>query len=307
MNPLKKKPRTTEISLSPEKPEWMKVSVQFPLEDNSVSFVRNNVESNRLHTVCESASCPNLNHCWSRKTATFMLSGDICTRRCGYCDVAFGKPLPLDLDEPNRIAESVRKLGLKHVVLTAVNRDDLQDGGANNFAETVKLIKCISPECKIEVLIPDFKGKQESLDILYASKPDIINHNIETVNSLFRKITPQKNYETSLRVLRNISESGFVTKSGLILGMGENIGEVKTCIRDLWNVGVIILTIGQYLQPTPTHYALVEFIKPEIFYELKEFALNLGFMHVESGPLVRSSYHADVQMVINDKNKNNKN
>ncbi|MDX1961256.1 MAG: lipoyl synthase [Leptospiraceae bacterium] len=294
MNPLKKKPRTKHMTEPIPKPDWLKVPVRFPKENDSVSLVRKSLDS-RLNTVCESASCPNLNHCWSRKTATFMLSGDICTRRCGYCDVASGKPKPLDSLEPEKVSNSVLELGLRFVVLTAVNRDDLSDGGATQFAKTIQLIKDKSPETRIEALIPDFKGSLDSLKIIYDSNPDIINHNLETVRSLFPLVAPQKNYDTSLFVLKNISMNGFVTKSGIILGMGESLEEVKNCILDLSNIGVSMLTIGQYMQPTPTHYPVKEYISPEVFLELKQYALGLGLKHVESGPLVRSSYHADSQ------------
>ncbi|MBK8395970.1 MAG: lipoyl synthase [Leptospiraceae bacterium] len=295
MNPLKKKPRTKNLNPTPEKPEWLKVKLRFPTDSDPVMDVRKNLVNTRLNTVCESASCPNLNNCWSRKTATYMLAGDICTRRCAYCDVASGKPLPLDSNEPVRIAESVSILGLRYVVITAVNRDDLSDGGANHFHQTVIEIKKRNPECRIELLIPDLKGKRDSLDLIYSAKPDIINHNIETVKRLFKEVAPAKNYDTSLRVLKDIFEHGFITKSGVILGLGETIDEVKECIQDLRNNGVSMLTIGQYMQPTPTHYPVKEFVLPEVFIDLKKFAYSLGYKHVESGALVRSSYHADEQ------------
>jgi lipoic acid synthetase len=222
-----------------------------------------------------------------------MLAGDICTRRCLYCDVAFGKPNSLDSGEPTRVSESVLELGLKHVVLTAVNRDDLSDGGASHFAETVQKIKELPIHCSVEVLIPDFKCKRTSLDILYASYPHIINHNIETVERLFPQVAPQKNYKRSLEVLRDISEHGFLTKSGLILGLGETKEDIEQCLQDLYSHGVRMLTIGQYLQPGPTHLPVFEFIKPEAFVHWKEYAYSLGFKTVASGPLVRSSYHAD--------------
>lgn len=295
MNPLKKKPRTNLETEIPELPNWLKVKVQFPKNDSSVEMIRTDLKEKKLNTVCESASCPNLNHCWSRKTATFMLSGDICTRRCTYCDVAFGKPKSLDLDEPKKVAESVKLLELKYVVLTSVNRDDLDDYGAGHFAETILEIKKLSPEIHIEVLIPDFKNDKNSLQIIYDAKPDIINHNLETVESIFPVVARAKNYQLSLEVLKSISENGFVSKSGLILGLGETIEEVKKTILDLKNVDVKMLTIGQYMQPTKTHHQVKEFIHPDIFLELKKYAYSLGFKHVESGPLVRSSYHADEQ------------
>lgn len=300
MNPLKKKPRTHSLREAPEKPDWLKVKLTFPDRQNdTVALVRDSLQEKKLNTVCESASCPNLNHCWSRKTATYMLGGDICTRRCSYCDVASGKPFPLDREEPKRIAESAISLGLKHVVITAVNRDDLEDGGASHFAETVFEIRKGLPDCKIELLIPDLKVKRESLEIVFDCKPDIFNHNLETVKSLFPEVAPQKKYERSLDVLRIASERGFLTKSGLILGMGETVDEVKECMQDLANVGVGLLTLGQYLQPTPTHLPVKEYVHPEVFKELRIFGKSIGFKGVFSGPLVRSSYHADEQISWN--------
>lgn len=297
MNPLKKKPRTHSIQEAPEKPEWLKVKLTFPDPGNNpVEIVRGSLEEKKLNTVCESASCPNLNHCWSRKTATYMLGGDICTRRCSYCDVASGKPKPLDKGEPQRVAESAIALGLKHVVLTAVNRDDLEDGGAAHFAETLVRIREGLPDCKIEFLVPDLKVKKESLEIIFESKPDVFNHNVETVKRLFPEVAPQKRYDRSLEVLKIAGEQGFLTKSGLILGMGETIEEVKECMRDLAAVGVSLLTLGQYLQPTPTHLPVKEYISPEVFKELRIYGKSIGFKGVFSGPLVRSSYHADEQV-----------
>jgi lipoyl synthase len=297
MNPLKKKPRTHSLQEAPEKPEWLKVKLTFPdPKNNTVAIVRDSLEEKKLNTVCESASCPNLNHCWSRKTATYMLGGDICTRRCSYCDVASGKPKPLDQEEPRRVAESAIALELKHVVLTAVNRDDLEDGGATHFAETLERIREGLPDCKIEFLVPDLKAKLESLEIIFQSKPDVFNHNVETVQRLFPEVAPQKKYDRSLEVLRIASERGFLTKSGLILGMGETLEEVKECMRDLVAVGVSLLTLGQYLQPTPTHLPVKEYVSPEVFKELRIYGKSIGFKGVFSGPLVRSSYHADEQV-----------
>lgn len=295
MNPLKKKPRTKEISTIPERPDWMKVRLRFPVEDDAVGIVRKTVSKSTIHTVCESASCPNLNHCWSRKTATYMIAGDVCTRRCKYCDVAFGKPSSLDSLEPIQVAESALELNLNYVVLTSVNRDDLVDGGSAHFAETIYEIKRRLPNCKIEVLVPDFKAKRESLDRIYAAKPDLFNHNIETVRELFAKVAPSKNYETSLIVLKDASEHGFPTKSGIILGMGETEEQVVQALKDLYYVGVRMITIGQYLQPTPTHLPIVEYVNPEQFVRLGKIAREIGFTNVASSPLVRSSYHADEQ------------
>lgn len=295
MNPLKKKPRTKNIQEAPEKPEWLKIRLPFPTEDDPVDRIRQDIEQKKLHTVCESASCPNLNHCWSQKTATFMLNGDICTRKCAYCDIASGKPARLDPEEPQKIAEAVKEWQLNHAVLTSVNRDDLPDGGALQYQRTILAIRALRPDCRVEVLIPDFKGNEDSLDTLYSAHPDIINHNIETVASLFPLVAKQKDYQKSLWVLQHSAKQGFVTKSGIMLGMGETIAEVEQCIEQLQQTGVQMLTLGQYLQPTPTHHPVAEYIKPEIFQQLKWYALDKGFIHVESGALVRSSYHADQQ------------
>ncbi|WP_426489578.1 lipoyl synthase [Leptospira interrogans serovar Copenhageni] len=300
MNPLKKKPRTHSLQNAPEKPDWLKVKLAFPdPKNNPVAIVRNSLEEKKLNTVCESASCPNLNHCWSRKTATYMLGGDICTRRCSYCDVASGKPFPLDPEEPKRIAESSIALGLRHVVITSVNRDDLEDGGAAHFAKTVKEIRKGLPDCKIELLIPDLKVKQEALEIIFECNPDIFNHNLETVKRLFPEVAPQKRYERSLDVLKIASARGFLTKSGLILGMGETLEEVKECMQDLASVGVSLLTLGQYLQPTSTHLPVKEYVVPQVFKDLRIYGKSIGFKGVFSGPLARSSYHADEQISWN--------
>jgi lipoic acid synthetase len=299
MNPLKKKPRTKELNTIPAKPDWMKVRLPFPKEDDVVDSVRLTVSSQKLNTVCESASCPNLNHCWSRRTATFMLLGDICTRRCKYCDVAFGKPGFLDLEEPKRVAESAYSMNLNHIVLTSVNRDDLKDGGSNLFSETIQSIRKKLPHCKIEVLIPDFKNKEESLLNIANANPDIVNHNIETVKELFEEVCPQKNYETSLSVLKWFGDKGFQTKSGLILGLGETDENVESALLDLFGVGVRRLTLGQYLQPSPTHLPVNSYRSPEDFQRYKLLAKKIGFQYVMSGPLVRSSYHADEQESLN--------
>ena len=298
-NPLKNKPRTKETHSIPAKPDWLKVHLRFPDtsgDGDIVSTVRQTVGEKKLNTVCESASCPNLNHCWSRKTATYMLGGDICTRRCSYCDVAFGKPKDLDAEEPIRVANSVRDLGLNHVVITSVNRDDLPDGGATHFANTVREIRKLSPNTKIELLVPDFSLRESSLSLLYASKPDLLNHNLETVERLFPTVARQKNYATSLGVLRDFKTNGFQTKSGIILGLGETRTEIEDCLRDLRNAGVDMITIGQYMQPTPTHYPVQKYWKPKEFSEIGRFAKQLGFSSVMSGPLVRSSYYADKQL-----------
>ncbi|WCL50920.1 lipoyl synthase [Leptospira sp. GIMC2001] len=296
MNPLKKKARTKSVTPVPDKPNWMKVNLKFPTPNDAVSLVRENVSKGSIHTVCESASCPNLNHCWSRKTATYMIGGDICTRRCKYCDVAFGKPLKLDENEPVDVAESALSLGLRHVVVTSVNRDDLGDGGAEHFARTVEEIRLRLPNCRIEILVPDFKAKRESLDRIYQSRPDIFNHNIETVERLFADITPAKNYNRSMEVLKDAHEHGFRTKSGIILGLGEEEHEVYEALNDLRKNGVSMITIGQYLQPTETHFPIQRYLSPQEFNKYGKYAREIGFLSVASGPLIRSSYHADEQI-----------
>jgi len=277
----------------PPLPGWMKVRLKMGTPDETVSqSVRNVLSERKLVTVCEEASCPNLGHCWSRGTATFMIMGDRCTRRCGFCDVKTAKPAALDADEPDRVADAIHEMHLKHAVITSVDRDDLSDGGSAHFAMTIVRSKERNPSTTIEVLIPDFKGKREDLAAIWNAKPDIVNHNVETVPSLYRSICPQSNYAVSLSVLSMSAAQGFHAKSGLILGLGETIGEVEQVIRELRGAGVGLLTIGQYLQPSKEHAPIKGFISPEVFADLKDFALSVGFLHVESGPLVRSSYHA---------------
>lgn len=259
---------------------------------NSIRDVKTAVKGAGLVTVCEEASCPNLGHCWGLGTATFMIMGDRCTRRCGFCDINTGKPFALDPAEPINLAKTVASMKLKHVVITSVDRDDLKDAGSMHFGRSIAEVKKLNPETTTEVLIPDFKGKPELLENVWREKPTIINHNVETVPSLFKKICPQSNYQVSIDVLRLSSERGFLTKSGIILGLGETLEEVRQVIDDLYAAGVHLLTIGQYLQPTREHAPLESFFPVEVFDELKEYAIGLGFLHVESGPLVRSSYHA---------------
>ncbi len=271
----------------------MKVRLKFATEaPTTAADVREKVTGSGLHTVCEEASCPNLGHCWSRGTATFLVMGDRCTRRCGFCDISTARPLPLDPTEPLRLAETVRSMKLRHVVITSVDRDELPDCGSTHFAACITETKRLNPETSVEVLMPDFKAKPESLQRIFDAAPHIINHNIETVPSLYREICPQSNYAHSLEVLRRSAEAGFMAKTGLILGLGETIDEVKEVIADARKAGVKLLTIGQYLQPTSDHAPLKAYIDPETFEELKSFALKQGFVYVEAGPLVRSSYHA---------------
>lgn len=286
------------ISKEPVSP-WLRIPVKFATPEdfqeskNIQRFTKNLVHQNRLKTVCEEASCPNLNHCWSKGTATFLIMGDICTRRCKFCDIKTGRPLPLDPQEPFRLAKTIKLLNLKHVVITSVDRDDLKDCGSSHFAKCITEVRKENPHTTIEVLIPDFKGKEENLKKIWNTSPEIINHNLETVPSLYRKVCPQANYQTSLKVLELSSKQGLLTKTGLILGLGESIDEVKKTIQEARIAGVHILTLGQYLQPSLKNLPIEKVYPLETFQELKEFALNIGFFYVESGPMVRSSFHAE--------------
>ena len=276
------------------RPEWLKVRLG---GGNNFSSVRSLVNEKNLHTVCESARCPNIGDCWSRRTATFMILGNICTRSCRFCNIEVGKPVEYDLTEPLRVAQAVKKLNLRHAVITSVARDDLSDGGAFIFAETIRQIRSLHPSCSIEVLIPDFKGDSDDLDTVLAEEPDILNHNVETVERLQKELRVQATYRRSLGVLRQAKKRGFVTKSGLMVGAGESKEEIVQTMKDLRAVNTDILTIGQYLPPTKMHYPMQRFYTPDEFAELKQIGLELGFTHVESGPLVRSSYHADEQII----------
>ncbi len=276
------------------RPDWLKVDLR---TTNDYADVRHLIQRQKLHTVCESARCPNIGECWSRRTATFMLLGNVCTRSCRFCNIQAGKPEEYDLQEPRRVAEAVQELNLRHAVLTSVTRDDLSDGGAFIYAETIRLIHELHPGCSVEVLIPDFKGDLTDLDTVLEPKPDILNHNLETVERLQQPLRVQATYARSLSILEHARKQGFVTKSGIMVGVGETRDEVIRTLNDLRAIDCRILTIGQYLPPTKTHYPLDRFYDPEEFTELKEIALQMGFDHVESGPLVRSSYHADEQVV----------
>jgi lipoic acid synthetase len=245
--------------------------------------------------VCESAQCPNLGECWARKTATIMILGNICTRSCGFCAVQTGRPTELDLDEPRRVAEAIRLMGLRHAVITSVARDELLDGGASVWAATIRAVRAENPHTAIEVLIPDFKGRWQDLETVLDAKPDILNHNVETVARLQKKIRPQAKYERSLEVVRRAKAAGFVTKSGLMLGIGEEHDEIAATLRDMAAEKIDILTIGQYLRPSAQHLPMHRWVTPEEFAHWKQFGLEVGFRVVESGPLVRSSYHADEQ------------
>jgi lipoyl synthase len=276
----------------PRLPSWFKVVAK---TGPDYLDIKQTMDRLKLHTICEEARCPNRWECWNARTATFLILGDICTRRCHYCSVATGRPLAVDHEEPKRVAEAVQALGLRHAVITSVNRDELADGGAAIFAETIRQIRQFSPDCTIEVLIPDFEGNEAALATVCAEKPEILNHNIETVRRLFPALRPQGKYQRSIELLGKAKQQGMTTKSGLILGMGETIDEARDVMHDLRAVSCDILTIGQYLQPTRDHLPAARFYEPAEFAALKEEGLTMGFTHIESGPLVRSSYHAEQQ------------
>jgi lipoic acid synthetase len=287
-----------QIELSPPvrqpKPSWLRAKAPVGENFHELKKLARNLG---LHTVCESAQCPNIGECWNHKTATFMLLGDICTRRCGFCAVPKGRPLAIDWDEPQRVAEAVAMLGLKHAVVTSVNRDDDNVGGAKIFAETIRLIRELTPGCWVEVLIPDFQGLEEPLRIVLEAKPDVLNHNTETVPRLYRAVRSGARYQRSLDLLANAKKwsPGMVTKSGLMVGLGESMDELIETFRGLGAQGVDILTVGQYLRPSKDHLPIARFYTPDEFAYMKEQALQFGFRHVESGPMVRSSYHAHEQ------------
>jgi lipoic acid synthetase len=273
-------------------PDWLKVKI-----GGGKNYVRMKslLRNAKLHTICEEAKCPNIAECFGNGTAVFLILGDICTRNCKYCNVRHGQPLPLNSSEPKDVAESVKELGLKYVVITSVTRDDLEDGGSSVFYESINEVKKQNGECVIEVLIPDFKGKIDSLKKILDAKPDVINHNIEVVKDLFPHIRPEGNYDTSLQLLKNIKNinKNMKTKSGFMIGIGETKDQILKTMKDLRDANVDFLTIGQYLQPTKEHVEIKKYYTPEEFDEFRDIALDLGFKHVESGPLVRSSYHAE--------------
>ena len=278
-----------------KKPKWLRVKL--PTGENYKN-VRGLVDKYKLHTICESGHCPNMGECWGAGTATFMILGNICTRSCGFCNVATGRPETVDWEEPEKVARSVKLMKVKHAVLTSVDRDDLADGGSIIWAETVKAIRRISPQTTMETLIPDFKGELHNVDRIIEANPEIVSHNMETVRRLTRKVRIQAQFDRSLVVLKYLKNNGIHrTKSGIMLGLGETKEEVIDAMKDLREADVDILTLGQYLQPTPKHLPVVEFIAPEVFEELKEIGLEMGFRYVESGPLVRSSYHAEKHLV----------
>lgn len=280
--------------LPKRKPEWLRV--RMPTGEN-YNQLKQLMRVKKLHTVCEEAMCPNIGHCWGRGTATFLLLGDICTRSCGFCHIKTGRPTWLDEQEPDRVAEAVAQMKLKHAVLTSVNRDELPDGGAHVFARSIELIHRRVPDCSVEVLIPDFKGDRQALKMVMDAQPEILNHNVETVPRLYRTVRPQAVYERSLRVLQTAKEldPAAVTKSGIMVGLGETWDEVIQVMRDLRAHDVDILTVGQYLSPTRNHLPVMRYWHPDEFVRLHDEGMGMGFGWVESGPLVRSSYHADGQ------------
>lgn len=281
------------VTLSPKlpRPEWIRAPAR---TGDNYREVRSLIEGLRLHTVCESAACPNAGECWNHRTATFMILGNVCTRRCGFCAVSKGAPLPVDYDEPRRVAEAAAALGLRYVVVTSVNRDDRKDGGAELFALTIRALRERIPGCKVEVLIPDFQGSHAAMEVVMEAAPDVLNHNIETVPRLYRQVRLGARYERSLDILAYAKQlrADIPTKSGIMLGLGETMDEVHQVMRDLRAHRVDILTIGQYLRPSPKHLPVLRYVHPEEFRELAVLGREMGFAHVESGPLVRSSYHA---------------
>jgi lipoic acid synthetase len=281
---------TEALKERPKKPDWLRVKLPIGKE---YLEVRKLVDTHKLHTICESGNCPNMGECWGAGTATFMILGNICTRSCGFCAVATGRPLPVDLQEPARVADSVRLMKVKHCVITSVDRDELKDGGSIIWAETVNKIREVSPGTTMETLIPDFQGKWENLQRIIDVCPEIVSHNLETVRRLTKEVRIQAKYDRSLEVLKRLKDAGIKTKSGIMLGLGETEEEIFETMDDLVAVGLDILTMGQYLQPTTKHLPVQKFVRPEDFARYKEIALQKGFRYVESGPLVRSSYHAE--------------
>jgi lipoic acid synthetase len=279
-----------EIQQKVRKPDWLRVKLPVGKE---YARVRNLVDEYKLHTICESGNCPNMGECWGAGTATFMILGNVCTRSCSFCAVATGRPNEYDTDEPRRVAEAIKLMGVKHAVITSVNRDELKDRGASIWHETVVQVKTLSPETTIETLIPDVKGNWEALTVMISPGQEVVSHNMETVGSLYRMVRPQARYERSLEQLRRIKDYGKRSKSGIMLGLGETKEEVYQAMDDLAANGLDILTLGQYLQPTKRHLEVAEFIHPDMFAHYREEGLNRGLKYVESGPLVRSSYHAE--------------
>lgn len=293
--PKQKNMAENEPARPQRRPEWIKVRAP---SGETYEWLRGMMRSKALHTVCEEARCPNIGECWGSGTATFLIMGEVCTRSCGFCDIATGRPAPMDWLEPERVARAVQRMNLRHAVITSVNRDERPDGGAPIFAMLINRIRELQPGCSIEVLIPDFKGSREALKIVMDARPEILNHNVETVPRLFKKVQPQDNYAWAEATLRNAKELDpeVLTKSGIMLGLGESLEEVEATMRDLRSWSVDIITIGQYLQPSKKHLPIERYYTLEEFEQLKTFGEEIGFKWVESGPLVRSSYHAEKQV-----------
>ena len=281
----------------PSKPAWLKTKLRTGPNFQDLKSI---VADNKVHTVCQEAMCPNISECWERRAATIMILGDTCTRSCAFCAIKTGRPSAVDLDEPRRTAEAVKKMGLHHCVITSVDRDELDDGGANIWAETIRQIHAEVPGCSIEVLTPDFKGDSESIQVVLDAKPEIMSHNMETVERLHRHIRPQATYQRSLDVLRQSVKAGQQTKTSIMVGIGEEKDEVFALMDDVRETGCQIFSLGQYLQPTKEHEPVHRYVHPDEFAEYKAYGMEIGFSHVESGPLVRSSYHADEQVLQNE-------
>lgn len=287
---------TLEDAAPLKKPDWMKIKI--PVHSTNIAHIKSTMRKHGLHSVCEEASCPNLAECFNHGTATFMILGDICTRRCPFCDVAHGRPLPPDREEPIKLAQTIQEMKLRYVVITSVDRDDLKDGGASHFADCTREIRALSPNIKVETLTPDFRGCiNKAVEVLSDNPPDVFNHNLENIPRLYKKIRPGANYVGSLKLLSAFKEKhpDIPTKSGLMVGLGETNEELIQVLKDLRTHGVTMLTLGQYLQPSKYHLPVERYVSPEEFDELKQIALGMGFTHAACGPFVRSSYHADLQ------------
>ncbi len=282
------------VEQRPKKPNWLRVKLPIGEE---YKHVRNLVDTHKLHTICESGNCPNMGECWGEGTATFMILGNICTRSCGFCAVATGRPLPVDWDEPQRVAEAINLMKVKHAVVTSVDRDEIKDGGSIIWYNTIKAIKALNPTTTLETLIPDFKAEAENIQRIIDAAPEVVSHNIETVERLTKQVRIQAKYWRSMETLRILKAGGMRTKSGIMLGLGETKEEVVQTMQDLRDSKVDVITIGQYLQPTKKHLTLHRFVHPDEFKELREIGYNMGFDYVESGPLVRSSYHSEKHVI----------
>jgi lipoic acid synthetase len=289
-NPLPQSQTMIDLQSKPKKPDWLRVKL--PIGD-SYKHVRGLVDTHKLHTICESGNCPNMGECWGAGTATFMILGNVCTRSCGFCAVATGRPDPIDWDEPQRVAEAIHLMKVKHAVITSVDRDELKDGGSIIWYNTIKAVKALNPDTTLETLIPDFKGDKENIQRVIDAAPEVVSHNIETVERLTKQVRIQAKYWRSMEVIKALKQGRMRTKSGIMLGLGERKEEVVQTMEDLVNAGTDVITLGQYLQPTKKHLPVTRFVHPDEFAEYREIGYRLGFDYVESGPLVRSSYHSE--------------